>query len=196
MSEYTDYLIYRTDAQEVEDLRSEVTRLAGSGIIITGPYPDGAMGLQVLEARLKEAGPAWVALLTPTAFEALPAEPLARVYVLEDFASWRLDVRCAGKVDVFQFGTDDNYALEWFGYNFSAPFVTGAVEPATIDRLAGCFALAPEALAPVLGYGKVWDFLTLTGAPSVQMLDQGIALYDLETADPALGKVVFDWELW
>lgn len=193
MSEYTDYLIYRTDAQEVEELRSEVAALAGSGIITIGAGPEGEVGPQAMEALLKQPGPAWVALLTPTAFEKLAAAPLARVYVLEDFASWRLDVRCGDKVDVFQFGTDDNYALEWFGYNFSAAFVTGAVEPATINRLAGCFAVAPEALGQVLGYGKVWDFLTLTGAPSVQMLDQGIALYDLETADPA--KVFFDWEL-
>ncbi|MCU0827636.1 MAG: hypothetical protein MUE52_09570 [Tabrizicola sp.] len=194
MSEYTDYFIYRTDAQEVEELRSEVADLVRSGMIISGPYSDGTMGADALGAQLRQPGPAWVALLTPTAFDKLAATPVAQIYVLEDFASWRLDVRCENTVDVFQFGTDDNYALEWFGYNFSAPFVTGAIEPATLDRLAGCFAVPSEALGPVLAYGKVWDFLTLTGAPSVQMLDQSIALFDLEATAPA--KVVFDWELW
>lgn len=193
MSEYTDYLIYRTDAQEVEVLRSEVALLAGSGIIVTDSVSDDAAALETL---LKAPGPAWVAVLTPTPFKELRADPLAWVYVLEDFASWRLEMRCGGKVEVFQFGTDDNYALEWFGENFLAPFVTGAVEPATIDRLAGCFDVSPEALQPMLAYGKVWDFLTLTGAPSVQMLDQSIALYDLEDAEPSDRKVFFDWELW
>ncbi len=191
MSEYTDYLIYRTEAQAVEELRAEVSRVAGMGVIVTGSFPDAAASL---EAILKAPGPAWVAVLTTTPFEKLRADPLAWVYVLEDFASWRLEVRCGGKVDVFQFGTDDNYALGWFGENFSAPFVTETIDPGTIDRLAGCFQLSPEAMQPMLAYGKVWDFLTLAGAPSVQMLDQNISLYDLETAEP--GKVFFDWELW
>jgi hypothetical protein len=196
MSEYTDYYIYRTDAQAVEELRVEIAAVAGAGIIVSELALDGETGPKALDERLRKPGAAWVAVLTPTPFKALKADPVAQVFVLEDFASWRLDVRCQGEVDVFQFGTGDNYALEWFGANFSAPFVTGAIDPATIDRLAGCFALEPAALGPVLSYGEVWDFLTLVGAPSVQMMDQGIALYGLEGADPGAGKVFFDWELW
>lgn len=193
MSEYTDYLIYRTDAVAVEVLRSEVAQLAGSGIIVSGAFPDGAASL---EAVLKTPGPAWVAVLPPTSLKDMRADPLAWVYVLEDFASWRLEVRCAGTIDVFQFGTDDGYALGWSRENFAAPFVTDRVDPATIDRLAGCFQMQPEAMQPMLAYGKVWDFLTLAGAPSVQMLDQTIALYDLEEAEPGVRKVLFDWEVW
>jgi hypothetical protein len=196
MSEYTDYYIYQTEAQVVEELRMEVASLAGAGIIVSDLTIDGSTGPQALEARLKEPGATWVAVLTPAPFVALQADPFARVFVLEDFSSWRLDVRCEGKVDSFQFGTDDNYALEWFGANFSAPFVTGAIDPATTDRLARCFALSSEAIQPVLSYDKAWDFLTLVGAPSVQMMDQGIALYDLEATEPGKEKVFFDWELW
>ena len=191
MSEYTDYLIYRTDAVEVEALRSEVAGLVGSGIIVSGD--EGSGGPDALASRLQVPGPAWVALMTPVAFEDLTADPLGRVFVLEDFASWRLDVRCGGKAEAFQFGGDDGYALGWFGENFGAPFVTDEVEPGTLDRLAGCLGVPSEKLGPVLAHEKVWDFLTLVGAPSVQMLDQSIALDDLG-AEP--GKVVFDWELW
>jgi hypothetical protein len=196
MSEYTDYYIYQTEAQAVEELRMEVASLARTAIIVSDLTIDRASAARALEARLKEPGATWVAVLTPKPLVALQADPFARVFVLEDFSSWRLDVRCEGKVDTFQFGTDDNYALEWFGANFSAPFVTWTINPATTDRLARCFALSSESIQPVLSYDKAWDFLTLVGAPSVQMLDQGIALYDLGPTEPGTEKVLFDWELW
>jgi hypothetical protein len=193
MSEYTDYLLYRTDAMTLAALQAEVTEGIGQAVII--PFSiDGAPVDEATAAKLMAEGPArkWVGLITDKLPSETRATAIAHFLVLEDFKSWRLNTVCDGKVTALQFGGDDGYGLGWFGANFDAAYLTATVPQETVDGLAACFGVPAASLTPVLAYDKPWEFLKLIGAPSIQVLDQQLAMI-LRDGEVPPDVASFDW---
>lgn len=194
MSEYTDYMIYQTTAVGLEALRTEVAALAPPGTAI---FPLPAEGDEAAAAARLTGAPVWVALMssaTPASIAKAPGTKLVSIFVLEDFASWRLEAHCDGQRPLtLYFGGADGYADGWFTANqpdFAG--LTSALTTEQITRLEACFNLPAASLAPLLAYDRVWDFLAAIDAPSMQMADQSLMLDDF----PADLPIAFAWEIW
>ena len=196
MSEYTDYLIYRTEAATYEELRSEVAAVAGPGTVI---YTSDDFAPGPTEGPLSSGGaPAWVALVADKGLDEIAAAAqgsVAQVFVLEDLASWRFTVKCPGATSVtLYFGGPDGYAHGWFRYTDQGyQGLTEVLPDATLSALSRCLAMPEARLAKGLRYGAVWTFLTDLGAPSIQMLDQGIGK---PLAPQTRGAPKFAQEIW
>lgn len=197
MSEFTDYMIYQTSARGLEELRAEVAALAPPGTAIYPVTVETEQTPEAAAARLTGA-PVWVALMSPElsgGFKPTGAEKLASVFVLEDFASWRIEARCGGQEPVTLYlGGPDGYARDWFGAN-DAGFkeLPSALTSAEVTALQACFDLPAAELASLMAHDRVWDFLAAIDAPSMQMTDQGlIAPEDFPDTLP----IAFAWEVW
>ncbi len=193
MSEYTDYLLYQSEAMTLQALQAEVTQNVGRAVIV--PFTIG--GMVVTEAEAMDVitrAPArkWVALIADIHPADIKVQSAAHFLVLEDFKSWRLNAVCDGQEITLQFGGPDGYGLGWFGANFDAPFVTATIEDETLNQLAACFGTDAAKLAPVLAYDKPWAFLDVIGAPSVQMLDQQLAMIGWDR-DGGAAVASFEW---
>jgi hypothetical protein len=196
MSEYTDYLIYRTEAATYEALRAEVAEVAGAGTVI---YTSDDFAAATTQGPLPSGGqPAWVALVADKSLAEIATAakgPVARVLVLEDFASWQFTAECPGAKPVnLYFGGEDGYADGWFGYNdVTYTGLTASVPEATLTALSECLGMPKGSLSKGLRYDAVWTFLTDLGAPSIQMLDQGLAQPVISETG---GATKFAQEVW
>ncbi len=197
MSEFTDYLIYHATSTTIAALRQEVMAVAGPATLIYPELPelDEAEAGRAFAAR---EGARWVALVTdtdPAQVARNSGRTVAQIFVLEDFASWRLTAYCPGQAPVTVYlGGEDGYAAGWFraNYRFEPP-MRAEVAPRDVAPLAACFALEEQTVRDLVRYDGAWDFLTVLGAPVMQMADQGLirALGDKTGGEPRFG-----WEVW
>jgi hypothetical protein len=194
MSEYTDYLIYRTDAPTLAALQAEVAAEIGRAVII--PFaPDQSAGDEAVARAIFEQGPRpkWVALLAERPLEEMSSKAVAQITVLEDFASWRLALSCGGTVTTLRFGGADGYAAGWFAANLNEPAINASVAPETLAYVAACTGLSTDRAGQLLTYDRPWAFLDALGAPSIQMLDSQLAVTDWDDVGEP-GEAVFDWD--
>ncbi len=194
MSEYTDYLIYRTDAPTLAALQAEVAADVGRAVII--PFaPDQSPGDETAARAMFEDGPRpkWVALLAERPLEEMSSKAVAQITVLEDFASWRLALSCGGTVTTLRFGGADGCAAGWFAANLNEPAINMSVAPETLAYVAACIGLPTDRVASVLTFDKPWAFLDALGAPLIEMLDSQLAVTDWNNVGGP-GVAVFDWD--
>jgi hypothetical protein len=180
MSQFTDYMQFRTEAKTLGKLRDQLVETVSTGEVPLYELPSGSLdSFEAADAAWRALSkPVWVMVLTNGSIDDLAkAGPAFHLLVEEDFYSWAIALRCEGQSwNLAVLHRPDMYREATTQYGGTVIW-----NPATMRNdalaMAKCLSVNVDDLTAAFVADGGQAFSALIGAHYEQMEDQSLSEY-------------------